>query len=79
MADTASAPEIRAARSFLAQHGVSPSKVSPMKFAASAKELSVGFKELLRLLGNVYDSSRGEAAQRRTYLDRETSKIGSTV
>lgn len=75
MAETASSPEIRAARGFLATRGISPAKVSPAKFAASAKELDVGFRELLRLLGHVLDGGRSAAQARRDTLDQETAKV----
>lgn len=57
------------------QHGVKPAKVSPQKFANSAKEMDVGFRELLRILGLLYDKGQGAKAARTEFLDKETSKI----
>lgn len=47
-------PEIRAARSFLRSYAKAGSKdISPRKFARAAKELSVGFRELLGLIARM--------------------------
>jgi hypothetical protein len=47
-------PEVRAARSFLRSYAKAGTKdVSPRKFAQAAKELSVGFRELLRFIAQL--------------------------
>ena len=42
--------EIRAAKSFLKRRGLTPTQVSPRKFALAAKELDKGFSETLAIL-----------------------------
>lgn len=57
----ASPKEIRAARAFLQNRGARSSDIPPRKFANSAKELNMGFRELLRLISRLY--SGGQAQQ----------------
>ena len=57
-------PEIRAARSFLVHNGVPLHAISPRKFAASAKELNKGFRELLKFIARLYSAGQNEALWR---------------
>ena len=70
---SATSPEIRAARAFLVQHGVKA--VSPQKFANSAKEMDVGFRELLRILGLIYDGSRPSMAREQALDEGSLGKL----
>jgi len=58
-------PEIRAARSFLVQHGVPLSAVPPRKFAAAAKELKKGFRDLLKFIARLYSAGQNESFWRK--------------
>lgn len=64
--------EVRAARAFLHNH--KRGGISPRLFAASAKELGVGFKELLRLIGEIGLGGQGQAQVRQRFLDKEALK-----
>lgn len=44
--------EVRAARSYLRQRGIRTEDISPKTFAGSAKETSLGFKGVMKFLGN---------------------------
>jgi hypothetical protein len=56
---TVSAPEVRAAKSFLRQHAhASTGDIPPRKFALAAKELKIGFKQLLAYLASYYAGAR---------------------
>lgn len=66
--------EVRAARAFLRQRGVSTKEIPPRKFAASAKELGKGFRELLRYLMMLKSGGQGQSVQRRENIRREAEK-----
>lgn len=66
--------EVRAARAFLRQRGISTKEIPPRKFAAAAKELSKGFRELLRYLMQLRSGGQGQAQQRRENIRREAEK-----
>jgi len=53
--------EIRAARSWLFRHGATAQDIPPRKFANAAKELNMGFAELLRLISRLYSGGQGQA------------------
>jgi hypothetical protein len=66
---TVTTAETRKARSFLFSKHRKGFRIPPRKFAASARELGVGFRELLKLIGRRYlrgqdqQSIRQEAIQ----------------
>jgi hypothetical protein len=66
---SATPAETRAARAFLFSHSKTGFGISPRKFAASAKELNVGFRELLRFIGTRYMAGQGEGARRREAVE----------
>lgn len=72
-----SAPEVRKARSFLFAQHKHGFKISPRAFAASAKELGVSFRELLRFISILYMRGQGQGAVRRENL-RKIASRGAT-
>ena len=52
MSDKLSAPEIRAAKKWLARRKISPKELSPRKFAKAAKTLNKSFKETLQVIAD---------------------------
>lgn len=69
-----SAAEVRAARAFLRQRGVSTKEIPPRKFANSAKELGKGFRELLSYLRQLQSGGQNQSAQRRENIRREAER-----
>lgn len=60
-----SAAELRQARAYLRGHAKAGSKdIPPRRFAAAAKEMGVGFRELLSLIARLQSGGQG-ASQRR--------------
>lgn len=55
---SASAAEARKARAFLFSHSKTGFGIPPRKFASAAKELNVGFRELLRFIGQLYSGNQ---------------------
>jgi hypothetical protein len=68
--------DIRAARAFLFKRGVK--HLSPVKFAAAAKELGKDFTELLYLLGLMYDGPASSSKQIERFIDAEHLKLKET-
>ena len=56
----ASPKEVRAARAFLRNQGARSSDIPPRKFANSARELNMGFRDLLRLIARLYSGGQGQ-------------------
>lgn len=71
---TAKPAEIRAARAFLRQRGISTKEIPPKKFADSAKELSKGFRELLSSMARMRSGGQNQSAQRRENIAQAVSK-----
>ena len=72
----ASAAEARAAKSFLRTHAKARSgEIPPRKFAAAAKELGVGFRELLRFIARLQSGGQNEGVFR---MDRIRELQGKT-
>jgi hypothetical protein len=72
---TVSAPEVRAAKSFLRQNAKAGTRdIPPHKFAAAAKELKVGFKQLIAQIAHYYEGGQNEAKYRQARIEREASK-----
>jgi hypothetical protein len=70
-----SAPEVRAAKSFLRQNAKAGTKdIPPRKFAAAAKELKVGFKQLIGYLAKYYEGGQNEAQARQSRIQQEARK-----
>lgn len=70
-----SAPEVRAAKSFLRQSAKAGTKdINPRKFAAAAKELKVGFKQLIAQIASYYEGGQNEAQHRQTRIREEARK-----
>lgn len=59
-----SAPEVQKARSFLYAHHKRGFGIAPARFAGSAKELGVSFRELLRFISILYSRGQGQGAFR---------------
>lgn len=73
MATKPSPAEIRSARSFLQRRGVRP-PLKPRQFAAAAKELNIGFRELLAYIRRLYSGGQGQQQAIHEMLQREVSK-----
>lgn len=71
---SATPAETRAARAFLFSHSKTGFGISPRKFAASAKELNVGFRELLRFIGTRYLGGQDAGARRRDDISNAAKK-----
>ncbi len=67
--------DVRAARAYLYQRGLTADKIPPRRFANAAKELGVTFSELLKLLGRVMSGGQGQQEQRQRYLENEQLKV----
>lgn len=66
-----SAPEARAARSYLRSNLKAGSQdISPRKFAAAAKELNVSFDQLASLLARLYADGQNESFYREQALEQ---------
>jgi hypothetical protein len=74
MAKLASPAEIRAARAFLYKHGATAGDIPPKKFANSAKELNMGFRELLRLISRLYSAGQNQQQFRMSVIAAEAEK-----
>lgn len=69
-----SAAELRQARAFLRGKAKAGSRdIPPRRFAAAAKELGVGFRELLSLIARLQSGGQGVSQQRQELL-REAVK-----
>lgn len=64
--------EIRAARAFLTKKGIRT--LSPRLFAGSAKELDIGFQDLLRTIGRMLDQGRGQQQMRQEQVAEIAAK-----
>jgi hypothetical protein len=71
---SASAAEVRKARSFLFAHHRKGFGISPRQFASAARELSVSFRELLRFIAILYSRGQGQQAFRLDNIRRITGK-----
>jgi len=65
--------EIRAARAFLQRRGVRP-PLQPRPFAAAAKEMNMGFRELLAYIRRLYAGGQGQQQAIHEMLQREVSR-----
>lgn len=65
--------EVRAARAFLHKRGARASDVSPRKFANAAKELDIGFAELLAFIGRLYGAGQNQSQFRLDVIAKEAS------
>lgn len=66
--------EVQKARSFLFSHHKRGFRIPPRKFAAAARELGVGFRELLRFIGQLYAGGQQASTFRRAAITRMTTK-----
>ncbi len=69
--------EARKARSFLYSHHKRGFGIPPAKFAGSAKELGVSFRELLRFISILYSRGQGQQAFRMENI-RKIASRGAT-
>lgn len=70
---SASTQEIQKARSFLFSHHKRGFGIAPARFASSAKELGVSFRELMRFISILYTRGQGQGALRMDNLRRIAS------
>jgi len=70
----ASPKEVRAARAFLFSKGARASDIPPRRFANSAKELNIGFQQLLAFIARLYGGGQNQSAFRVEAIMREVSK-----
>lgn len=61
---SASPAEARKARAFLYAHSKSGFHIPPKRFASAAKELNVGFRELLRFISQLSTGGQNESVFR---------------
>ena len=73
----ASPKEVRAARAFLQRKGALSSDIPPRKFANSAKELNMGFRQLLRLIARLYSGGQAQQEFRMSVIAAEAEKGAS--
>ena len=69
--------EVRKARSFLYSQHKHGFGMQPRKFAASAKELNLSFRELLKFIANLQAGGQGQDAQRQENI-RNIASRGAT-
>ena len=69
-----SAAEVRKARSFLFAHHKKGFGISPRRFASSARELGVSFRELMRFISILYSRGQGQQAFRLDNIRRIAGK-----
>ena len=74
MSALASPKEVRAARAFLQNQGARSSDIPPRKFANSAKELNMGFRDLLRMISRLYSAGQNQSQFRMTVIAAEAEK-----
>jgi hypothetical protein len=65
--------EVRAARAFLHKKGARSSDVSPRKFANAAKELNIGFAELLAFIARLYSAGQNQQQFRLDVIAKEAA------
>lgn len=70
----ATPPEVRKARAFLRSKNVTTKEIPPRKFANAAKELSKGFREVLRHLMELRSGGQGQSQERRSNIRRQAEK-----
>lgn len=70
----ATPPEIRAARAFLFSRGARASDIPPRKFANAAKELNIGFAQLLAMIARLYSGGQNQSQLRLDVIAREAAK-----
>lgn len=67
--------EIRRARAYLQAKGLRRT-ISPKTFAGAAKEMDVGFAELLKFIGRLYSGGQDQAGRIRELIQTEVSGKG---
>ncbi len=70
----ASPSEVRAARAFLFSKGARSSDIPARRFANAAKELNIGFQQLLAFIARLYSGGQNQSAFRVEAIMREVSK-----
>lgn len=71
---TAKPAEVRAARAFLRQRGISTKEMPPKKFADAAKETNKGFRELLKSIARMRTGGQDQSRERRENIAEAVSK-----
>lgn len=69
--------EVQKARSFLYSHHKRGFRIPPKQFAAAAKELGIGFRELLRWISQLYARGQMQSGFRQAAIQR-LAKGGTT-
>lgn len=70
----ASPKEVRAARAFLYSKGARAGEIPPRRFANAAKELNIGFQQLLAFIARMYAGGQNQSQFRVEAIMREVSK-----
>lgn len=70
MTQTASNREAQSARAYLYSRHSKGLGIQPKKFAAASKELGVGFRELLRFIGQLYARGQQQSTFRQDQIRR---------
>jgi hypothetical protein len=65
--------EVRAARAFLQKKGVRSHEVPPRRFADAAKELDIGFTDLLSFISRLYSGGQNQQQFRMDVIAKEAS------
>lgn len=63
--------EVRAARAYLHKKGARAHEIPPRKFANAAKELDIGFDELLQFIARLYSGGQNQSQFRLDVIARE--------
>jgi len=72
---TVTAPEVRAAKSFLRQNVKAGTRdIPPRKFAMAAKELKVPFKQLIAFLARLADEGQNDGRYRLQRIQQEAQR-----
>lgn len=66
--------EVRAARAFLISKGIKPHQIPPRKFANSAKELGIGFQQLLSFISRVMSGGQDKSRWREEAIISQATK-----
>lgn len=70
MSASISSAEVQKARSFLYSHHKKGFRIPPKAFAAAAKELGIGFRELLRWIAKLYARGQLQSSFRQQAIQR---------
>lgn len=71
---SATPKEVRKARAFLYGRGITGRDINPRRFANTAKELNIGFQQLLQFIARMYAGGQGQQQFRLDVIAKEVQK-----